>query len=124
MQITRLATPPSSRCGKSGTVLITRPSGKRCCPIDRQAPAPAVACAGACDVMVTSASNNVITTDAACPAADNNSQSVVIIIPTLNEEASIGEVVRTLPFDLVGRVIVADGGSTDRTAERARASGA
>jgi glycosyltransferase involved in cell wall biosynthesis len=74
--------------------------------------------------MVTSASNNVITTDAACPAADNNSQSVVIIIPTLNEEASIGEVVRTLPFDLVGRVIVADGGSTDRTAERARASGA
>jgi cellulose synthase/poly-beta-1,6-N-acetylglucosamine synthase-like glycosyltransferase len=74
--------------------------------------------------MDASASNNVITTDAACPAADNNSQSVVIIIPTLNEEASIGEVVRTLPFDLVGRVIVADGGSTDGTAERARATGA
>jgi glycosyltransferase involved in cell wall biosynthesis len=74
--------------------------------------------------MIASASNIVLTTDAGCPAADNNSQNVVIIIPTLNEEASIGEVVRTLPFDLIGRVIVADGGSTDATAERARASGA
>ena len=49
---------------------------------------------------------------------------VVVIIPVLNEEDSIGEVVGTIPRDLVRRVIVADGGSTDRTAERARDAGA
>jgi glycosyltransferase involved in cell wall biosynthesis len=50
--------------------------------------------------------------------------AVVVAIPTLNEEASIGDVVRSIPRDVVTRVIVADGGSTDRTAERARAAGA
>ncbi len=49
---------------------------------------------------------------------------VAIVIPTLNEEASIAGVVAALPRDLVGRVIVADGGSTDATAARARAAGA
>jgi glycosyltransferase involved in cell wall biosynthesis len=49
---------------------------------------------------------------------------VAVVIPTLNEEASIAGVVSALPSDLVNRVIVADGGSTDATAERARAAGA
>ena len=49
---------------------------------------------------------------------------VIVAIPTLNEEQSIGEVVRTLPRDKVSRVIVADGGSTDTTAVQARNAGA
>jgi glycosyltransferase involved in cell wall biosynthesis len=50
--------------------------------------------------------------------------AVVVVIPTLNEEASIGEVVRGLPHGLVRRVIVADGGSSDATALRAKSAGA
>ncbi len=49
---------------------------------------------------------------------------IAVVIPTLNEADSIGAVVGMLPRDVVGRVIVADGGSTDATAERARAAGA
>lgn len=49
---------------------------------------------------------------------------IAVAIPTLNEEASIGEVVRAIPRDLVGRVIVADGGSQDATVARARSAGA
>jgi len=52
------------------------------------------------------------------------SREVVVVIPTLDEEASIGAVVRAIPGDLVGRVIVADGGSADATAVRARDAGA
>jgi glycosyltransferase involved in cell wall biosynthesis len=50
--------------------------------------------------------------------------SVTVVVPTLDEEASIGDVVDAIPRGLVDRVIVADGGSRDRTAERARAAGA
>ena len=49
---------------------------------------------------------------------------VVVAIPTLNEEASIADVVRSIPRDLVSRVIVADGGSRDETMARASAAGA
>ena len=49
---------------------------------------------------------------------------IVVAIPTLNEEQSIGGVVRGIPRDLVGRIIVADGGSDDATAARARDAGA
>ena len=49
---------------------------------------------------------------------------VVAIIPARNEEGAIGKVVAALPRDLVRRVIVVDNGSTDRTAEVARAAGA
>src|SRR5271155_6227965 len=49
---------------------------------------------------------------------------IAVIIPTLNEEASIGEVVRAVPRDLVGRIIVADSGSADATAGQARDAGA
>jgi glycosyltransferase involved in cell wall biosynthesis len=50
--------------------------------------------------------------------------SVAVIIPTFNEAESIGAVVAALPRELVDRVIVADGGSTDGTRERAQAAGA
>ena len=50
--------------------------------------------------------------------------SVAVIIPTFNEAESIGAVVTALPREVVDRVIVADGGSTDGTSERAQAAGA
>ncbi len=59
------------------------------------------------------------------PGHDASSTArVAVIIPTLNEEASIGAVVSALPRDVVDRIIVADGGSEDQTAERARWAGA
>lgn len=45
------------------------------------------------------------------------------MIPALDEEASVGLVVRALPAD-VDRVVVVDNGSRDKTAEVARAAGA
>jgi glycosyltransferase involved in cell wall biosynthesis len=51
--------------------------------------------------------------------------SVSVVIPALNEDEPIGEVVRQcLATAIPGEVIVVDNGSTDRTAERARAAGA
>jgi glycosyltransferase involved in cell wall biosynthesis len=47
-----------------------------------------------------------------------------IIIPCLNEEAPISDVVRDVLAEGIGEVIVVDNGSTDRTAERAAAAGA
>jgi len=49
---------------------------------------------------------------------------IVAIIPALNEDGSIGQVVAAVPRDLVSQVIVVDNGSTDRTAEVAGAAGA
>src|SRR5437899_11999888 len=49
---------------------------------------------------------------------------IVVVIPTLDEEQSIADVVRSLPRAIVSRVIVADGGSRDATAQRASAAGA
>ncbi len=49
---------------------------------------------------------------------------VAVAIPALNEEDSIGGVVRSIPRALAARVVVADGGSRDATAARARAAGA
>jgi glycosyltransferase involved in cell wall biosynthesis len=51
-------------------------------------------------------------------------RAVVLVIPTLNEAASIGAVVQSIPRDVVGRIIVADGGSSDDTGECAQRSGA
>jgi glycosyltransferase involved in cell wall biosynthesis len=51
-------------------------------------------------------------------------QSVAVIIPTFNEAESIGAVVAGLPREIIDRVIVADGASSDGTRERARAAGA
>src|SRR5437867_4210912 len=50
---------------------------------------------------------------------------VSVIIPALNEEEPIGEVVRAVAATNMPReIIVVDNGSTDQTAERARAAGA
>jgi glycosyltransferase involved in cell wall biosynthesis len=49
---------------------------------------------------------------------------VAVIIPCLNEEEPIFDVVRDVLAEGVSEVIVVDNGSADRTAERARAAGA
>ncbi|MGB5286128.1 MAG: glycosyltransferase family 2 protein [Polyangiales bacterium] len=50
--------------------------------------------------------------------------NVDVIIPALNEEAALPCVLREIPRPLVRRVIVADNGSTDRTAALALENGA
>ncbi|MFG1304767.1 glycosyltransferase family 2 protein [Xanthobacter autotrophicus] len=50
--------------------------------------------------------------------------STAIIIPCLDEEEPIADVVREVLAEDVGEVIVVDNGSTDRTAARAEAAGA
>lgn len=52
------------------------------------------------------------------------SDKVSVVIPTFNEAASIGIVIRELPLGIVNDVIVADGGSTDGTQAIARSAGA
>jgi glycosyltransferase involved in cell wall biosynthesis len=50
--------------------------------------------------------------------------TVGVIMPALDEEASVGATVRQVPRSVVDEVIVVDNGSTDRTAEVARLAGA
>jgi glycosyltransferase involved in cell wall biosynthesis len=47
---------------------------------------------------------------------------IVVVIPALDEEAAIGQVLAEVP-PVVSEVIVVDNGSRDRTAEAARAAG-
>ncbi|MBO6574659.1 MAG: glycosyltransferase family 2 protein [Rhodothermales bacterium] len=49
---------------------------------------------------------------------------MAVVIPALNEEASIGLVLADIPQGLVDVVVVVDNGSTDRTAEVAAEAGA
>ncbi len=49
---------------------------------------------------------------------------VSVVIPALNEEEPIADVVRSIPREIASEVIVVDNGSHDRTAERAREAGA
>ena len=49
---------------------------------------------------------------------------VALIIPALNEEESIAGTIRSLPAGALAQVIVADNGSSDRTASQAAAAGA
>lgn len=49
---------------------------------------------------------------------------ISVIIPCLDEEAAIGRVVTAVLAQNVSEVIVVDGGSGDRTVERAKAAGA
>lgn len=49
---------------------------------------------------------------------------VGVVIPALNEEEAIGAVVAAIPRRLVEEIIVVDNGSSDRTAQVARAAGA
>jgi glycosyltransferase involved in cell wall biosynthesis len=49
---------------------------------------------------------------------------VSVVIPALNEEEPIADVVRAIPREMTEEIIVVDNGSTDQTAERARSAGA
>lgn len=49
---------------------------------------------------------------------------VCLVIPALNEAEVIGEVVRSIPRDVVDEIIVVDNGSTDATAAAAKDAGA
>jgi len=48
---------------------------------------------------------------------------ISLIIPALNEAESLGLLLAEVPFDILHQVIVVDNGSTDSTAEVARAGG-
>ncbi len=61
---------------------------------------------------------------AATLAPEMTAGSVAVVIPAFNEAESIAAVIGELPRDIVGRVIVVDGGSGDGTPERARRAGA
>src|SRR5438445_9965336 len=55
----------------------------------------------------------------------NDTTAIVsVVIPCLNEEAPIANVVREVLAQGVDEVVVVDNGSTDATAERARDAGA
>jgi glycosyltransferase involved in cell wall biosynthesis len=58
------------------------------------------------------------------PTSQQMKPSVAVIIPTFNEAESIAAVIAALPRAIVDRIIVADGGSSDGTRERAQAAGA
>lgn len=49
---------------------------------------------------------------------------ISVIIPALNERESIGDVVRSMPWEEIAECIVVDNGSTDSTGEIAAAAGA
>lgn len=66
----------------------------------------------------------LIRTPAQGIASNDTRRKASVIIPALNEEMSIGEVVRQIPQQYVSEVIVVDNGSADRTAEVAAAAGA
>ncbi|MET7682610.1 glucosyl-3-phosphoglycerate synthase [Streptomyces sp. NPDC005423] len=63
-------------------------------------------------------------------AKQRTGQSVSVVLPALNEEETVGEIVAVLRHDLVRQVplvdeiVVVDSGSTDRTSEVAAAAGA
>ncbi len=52
------------------------------------------------------------------------SAEIAVVIPALNEERSIGHVLRAIPRQFARLIIVVDNGSSDRTASLARAHGA
>ena len=63
-------------------------------------------------------------------AKQRSGQSVSVVLPALNEEETVGDIVAIIAHDLVHQVplvdeiVVVDSGSTDRTAEVAAAAGA
>ncbi|MFC5217851.1 glucosyl-3-phosphoglycerate synthase [Streptomyces coerulescens] len=63
-------------------------------------------------------------------AKQRTGQSVSVVLPALNEEETVGEIVSVIAHDLVRQVplvdeiVVVDSGSTDRTSEVAAAAGA
>jgi len=61
---------------------------------------------------------------ASIPNPSPQGERVAVVIPTFNEADAIAAVIGEVPRDVVGRVIVVDGGSSDGTQDRARAAGA
>jgi len=61
---------------------------------------------------------------ASAPVLDTRLTGVCVVIPVLDEEASIGGVIEQIPRDAVDEIIIADGGSKDCTIEVAKAKGA
>lgn len=57
-------------------------------------------------------------------ASSGETASAALIIPALNEESSIGQVLSEVPAGVFDRIIVVDNGSTDQTAAVARSHGA
>ncbi|KUL27237.1 glucosyl-3-phosphoglycerate synthase [Streptomyces regalis] len=63
-------------------------------------------------------------------AKQRTGQSVSVVLPALNEEETVGDIVATIRHDLmqqvplVDEIVVVDSGSTDRTSEVAAAAGA
>ena len=51
-------------------------------------------------------------------------QKIVVIIPAVNEENSIGKVIAEIPKDLVSEIIVCNNGSSDKTEQVAKNAGA
>lgn len=58
------------------------------------------------------------------PESRRSNSGVVVLIAALNEEETIGEVVRAVPRDIAGEIIVIDNGCEDLTAEKAHSAGA
>src|SRR5262249_48371963 len=115
---TRWATPRSKRCKRSGTARPTRRSAKRCCRTSRPPPVQTAACAGACETMDAAlGSDHGGVREAAA-------SRVVVVIPTLDEEQSIADVVRGIPRAIVPGGVGPAGGSRTATAARAKAAGA
>jgi glycosyltransferase involved in cell wall biosynthesis len=54
----------------------------------------------------------------------HNQVKIGVIIPALNEEEAIEKVVKDIPRNLIGEIVVVDNGSTDKTAEFAEKAGA
>ncbi len=52
-----------------------------------------------------------------------NNKKIAVVIPALNEESHIGQVIEAIP-DFVDHILVVDDGSSDRTVEIARGKGA
>jgi hypothetical protein len=60
----------------------------------------------------------------AVPDSRRSNSPVTVLIAAVNEEETIGEVVRAVPRDFASEIIVVDNGSEDLTAEKARSAGA
>ncbi len=58
------------------------------------------------------------------PSVRSLRDSCLVVVPALNEEATIADVIRNLRWQGFSRIRVIDNGSSDATAQRARAAGA